>query len=203
MENPNQWRPVTEEYQHPENLSVAAAIQVDEKSAHKEVEPNAEPRRKSGAPIGLVVITWYYFGRAAVYLIFASVVLADPDSAFASWLIGHSRVLIPYTMVRGAQREVFLSVVAVGFAAVGVISLAVAVMWLVRYWRIRWITMFYAAAMLARTGIYFLSDKAAGLTTPLTDMQRQQLFLVCAANLLLLCYLAFYPGVAQEFEEPI
>lgn len=202
MENPNLWHPVTEEYQHPENLSVAAVIEPD-KSVGQDADQKAEPRRKSAAPVGLAVITWYYFVRAAVYLIFASVVLASPDSDFAAWLVNHSRILIPYTMVRHAERDVFLSVVAVGFGAVGLLSVVIGVMWLVRYWRIRWITMFYAGAMLARTSIFFLSDKAAGLATPLTDLQSQQLGLGCAVNLLLLGYLAFYPGVAQEFERPI
>ena len=89
---------------------------------------------------------------------------------------------------------------AEGLVATAVLSLVVGGMWLARYWRIRWITMFYAGASTARTLIYIVTGAAGGLSGVITPEQKQTMLAGCAVNLLIFCYLAFYPGVDQAFE---
>lgn len=151
-------------------------------------------------PIPIAIVGGFYALRAAVFLVFASILGSHPDSNFAQTLIGHSRSLIPF-QVHETAGHVPVDLLAEAMVVTAILSIVVSVMWFVRYWRIRWITMFYAGVSLFRTLLYFVTDKAAGITTALTSEQKQALSLACAVNLFVLCYLAFYPGVEQAFEE--
>ena len=194
----NTWKPVTDLYQDtsappvPEPAPMPVAGQ-----------PPAQPLKifqERKLPIPIAIVGGFYALRAVVFLVFASILGSHPSSSFAATLIDHSRSLIPF-QVHETGGHVPAELLAEAMVVTAILSIVVSVMWFVRYWRIRWITMFYAGVSLFRTVLYFATDKAAGLTTVLTPDQKQALSLACAVNLFVLCYLAFYPGVAQAFEE--
>jgi hypothetical protein len=198
MEPVNHWQPVTTEYrQEPapffELLSQPGSS----------VETNTAGKGGVGAerevPIGIACVTWFYFIRGCAYFVFASMLISNPGSNFASWLAGHSRGMVPF-QVHATDSAPLAKLEAEALLIMAILSVVVGTMWMVRYWRIRWITMFYAGASLARTALYFITDRAAGVSTQLSVDQKQALLIGSAANLLILCYLAFYPGVEQAFE---
>jgi hypothetical protein len=201
VEPVNRWRPVTNEYQRE-----LAPFAVMPSLRKRDVEKFTAARRQLGTekavPIGITCITWFYFLRGCAYFLFASTLLSQRDPSLAAWLVQRSRVIIPFPVSASSSVSV-ARLLAVVILAMAIISVAVGVMWLARYWRIRWITMFYAGASLARAALYFISDRAAGITTQLSPEQRQTLAVGLGLNLLIFCYLAFYPGVARAFEKPI
>ncbi len=194
----NTWKPVTDLYQDTAAPDVPAPPPVP--VAGQPPAQTAKVFQERKLPIPIAIVGGFYALRAVVFLVFASILGSHPDSSLAALLIGHSRSLIPF-QVRETGGHVPADLLAEAMVVTAILSIVVSVMWFVRWWRIRWITMFYAGVSLFRTVLYFLSDKAAGLTTQLTPDQKQALSLACAVNLFVLCYLAFYPGVAQAFEQ--
>jgi multisubunit Na+/H+ antiporter MnhC subunit len=194
----NTWKPVTDLYQDTAAPPAPAPPPVPVAG-----QPSAQPAKifqERNLPIPIAIVGGIYALRAAMFLLFASIVASNPSSDFAVLLIGHSRSLIPF-QVHEVNGQVPADLLAQAMVVTAIVSIVVSVMWFVRYWRIRWITMFYAGVSLFRTLLYFASDKAAGLSTQLAPDQKQALSLACAINLFILCYLAFYPGVAQAFEK--
>jgi hypothetical protein len=61
--------------------------------------------------------------------------------------------------------------------------------------------MFMSGASVAETAANLFGSWAAGQPIPLTGPQQAALALTMALNLLICCYLAFYPGMAQAFDE--
>jgi hypothetical protein len=194
----NAWKPVTDLYQDTAapDVPVPSPVPV----AGQPPAQTAKVFQERKLPIPIALVGGFYALRAAMFLGFAAILGSHPDSSFAALLIDHSRSLIPF-QVRETGGRVPVDLLAEAMVVTAILSIVVSVMWFVRWWRIRWITMFYAGLSLCRTLLYFLSDKAAGLTTQLSPDQKQALSLALAVNLFVLCYLAFYPGVAQAFEE--
>ena len=83
----------------------------------------------------------------------------------------------------------------------GVVTAVVGFMWWNRSWKIRWITMFYTGAMVARAGVYFFAAWASGTGSQLPPEIMPSLLFAIAVNGFIFCYLAFWPGVAEWFEE--
>ena len=77
----------------------------------------------------------------------------------------------------------------------------VAFMWWNRSWKIRWITMFFAGAFVARAALALLVMRAAGIDLQLSPAQTTSLLVSIVLNGLVFCYLAFSPEVSQWFEE--
>jgi len=77
----------------------------------------------------------------------------------------------------------------------------VAFMWWNRSWKIRWITMFYAGAFVARASIAYVVLFTGQTTIPLPPGLAATLVLSIGLNALIFCYLAFWPDVKQWFEE--
>jgi len=194
----NTWKPITDLYQ-----DTAAPPVPEPPPIPVAGQPPAQPAkvfRERKLPVPIAIVGGFYALRAAIFLLFASILGSHPESSFASLLIDHSRSLIPF-QVHETGGLVPVDLLAEAMVVTAIVSIVVSVMWFVRYWRIRWITMFYVGVSLFRTALYFVTDKAAGITTALTPDQKQALSLACAVNLFVFCYLAFYPGVAQAFEE--
>ena len=82
-----------------------------------------------------------------------------------------------------------------------VITAVVGFMWWNHSWKIRWITMFYAGAMVARAGVYFFAGWASGMGSQIPPEVMPTLLLAIALNGLIFCYLAFWPDVKEWFEE--
>jgi hypothetical protein len=82
-----------------------------------------------------------------------------------------------------------------------IITSVVGVMWWNHSWKIRWITMFYAGAMVARAGVYFFAAWASGVGSQLPPEIMPSLLFAIALNGFIFCYLAFWPDVKEWFEE--
>jgi len=82
-----------------------------------------------------------------------------------------------------------------------VVTAVVAFMWWNRSWKVRWVTMFYAGAMVARAGVFFFAGWASGVGSQLPPEVMPTLLFTIALNSFVFCYLAFWPGVKEWFEE--
>ncbi|HVU48767.1 MAG TPA: hypothetical protein VHD85_21750 [Terracidiphilus sp.] len=196
----NTWKPITDAYQQVEAPSIDQVLQpppVEGKPAVP-VRQRITPK----LPLAIAILGWFYMARAVIYLVFALILFSQPDSGFAGTLIQYSGFLVPFRMHR-TQGLIPVGLFAEALAATAILSVVVGGMWLARYWRIRWITMFYAGASAARTLIYVVTGAAGGLTGVITPEQKQAMLAGCAVNILIFCYLAFYPGVEQAFEDKL
>ena len=81
-----------------------------------------------------------------------------------------------------------------------VITAVVGFMWWNHSWKVRWIAMFYAGAMVAKTGVDFFAGWASGVGTQLPPGEMPALMFAIALNGFIFCYLAFWPGVKEWFE---
>jgi len=82
-----------------------------------------------------------------------------------------------------------------------IITAVVGFMWWNHSWKIRWITMFYAGAMVARSGLYFFASWASGVGSQLPPDVMPAILFAIALNGFIFCYLAFWPDVKEWFEE--
>jgi len=82
-----------------------------------------------------------------------------------------------------------------------VVTAVVAFMWWNRSWKVRWITMFYSGAMVARAGVFFFAGWASGMGSQLPPSVMPTLLFAIALNGFVFCYLAFWPDVQEWFEE--
>jgi hypothetical protein len=81
-----------------------------------------------------------------------------------------------------------------------VMTAVVGFMWWNHSWKVRWITMFYAGAFVAKAAIGYLSGVASGVGTQVGPAQVPILMASIAMNGFVFCYLAFWPGVKEWFE---
>ena len=201
VEPVNRWQPVTNEYQRE-----LAPFAVMPSLGKRDVEKFTEARRRAGAknsvPHGIACIAWFYFLDGCACLLFASTLISHPESSLAVWLAHQSRILIPFSL--GASSGIaHTDLLAEAFLIMAIVSVAIGAMWLVRYGRIRWITMVYAGAWLVRAAFDFMSDRDAGVAAQLSTQQKEALALSLVLNLLVFSYLAFFPGAARALEKPI
>lgn len=199
MEPVNHWQPVTYEYEQ-EPAPFFEAYSLSKKKSRDNATEQGKARQGSQAPIGITCITWFYFIRGCGCFIFASLLFSRSNPGLVDWFVGHSRTMVPF-QVRATESVPVTNLLAEALIIMGILSVIVGAMWMVRYWRIRWITMCYAGVALGRTVLFFITDQASGMATQLTVEQKQTLLISSVANLVILCYLAFYPGVEQAFEK--
>jgi pilus assembly protein TadC len=81
-----------------------------------------------------------------------------------------------------------------------VLTSVVGFMWWNHSWKIRWITMFYAGAFVAKAAIGYFSAVASGMTGAIDTAQMPLLMASIAVNGFVFCYLAFWPDVKEWFE---
>jgi hypothetical protein len=134
--------------------------------------------RQIKLPLMITLYAWYCFLRAGINLLLAIIVWELPDAQFSAFLAAHFAP-VPEPL----PPEVAFLLSAVFYAFVGW-------RWWSRDWRARWYAMFMSGASVAETAANLFGSWAAG-----------QLALTMALNLLICCYLAFYPGMAQAFDE--
>jgi hypothetical protein len=195
----NRWQPITDLYQQEvEGIAPPAAIQPP-KPVPVPVSQRDLP--KSSVPMSLNIITGLYFVRAVFYFALGGKLLSDPNSDFSQWLMSMSGVMIPFTITHRHPEE-FVRLVGEAMVVTAGLSLVVGVMWLLRSWKIRWITMAYSGGMVLRTAVHYFAGAASGVGSGLSADQTSAVMLGCAINLLVFCYLAFYPGVKEAFEKP-
>jgi hypothetical protein len=215
----NRWQPITDVYQQEAEVFAPPAVTQPPKPVPVPVSQRDLP--KSSVPMSLHIITGLFFLRALVYFILGGKLATDPDSDFSQRLVSLSGILVPFT-VSHRHPEMFVKLIGEALLVLATISLVVGILWLVRWWVIRWVTMCYSGGMVLRIVIRNFAGAAAGVHTgPLgnqiyysgstsgimmglsSDEITAVLLFTCALNLLIFCYLAFYPGVSEAFEKPL
>lgn len=195
----NRWQPITDLYQQEaEGTAPPIPVQPPKPVAVPTSQRNMPP---SLVPMSLNIITGFYFVRALFYLILGGKLVSDPNSDFSQQLVTLSGVLIPFTITHRHPEE-FVKLVGEAMLVTAGISVVVGVMWLIRSWKIRWVTMAYAGGMVLRTAVHYFAGAASGVGSELTGNQSTVVIFGCIVNTLIFCYLAFYPGVKEAFEKP-
>jgi hypothetical protein len=144
---------------------------------------------KVEVPLLVRLFVWYCFVRAGSYLAFAMIVGLTPESTIAVFLATH---FDPVPAPLPAEAVFFL--LAILYTVVGW-------RWFTRDWRARWAAMFLSGANAAAIAVNMIADRAAGHPESLAPPSQQATIVAFAFNLLLCCYLAFYPGMEQAFRE--
>ena len=206
------WKPVTDIYQ--QHAAAPPLAQVIEIPRQAVVEAKKASKPLSNVPRSIYVFAAIYFLQGLVFFFLAAIIIAASNSAFSNWIVMQSPAIIPFAIGNGLPRE-FATLIAEALIVMGVFSIVITVMWIVRFWWIRWVAMCYAGGMVARECIYYFAGVASGvgggytsvtgaalgMGTGYTPEQRFILTIECAMNLLIFCYLAFYPGVKLAFEK--
>jgi hypothetical protein len=196
----NRWQPITDLYQQEHEAGQAPVVVQPPKPVPVPVSQRDLP--KSSVPMSLNIITGLYFVRALFYFILGSKLLTDPDSDFSQQLVTMSGVLVPFA-ISHRHPEQFVKLMGEAMLVTAGFSVVVGVLWLLRSWKIRWVTMAYAGGMVVRTAIHYFAGAASGVGSELTGSQATFVLFACAVNSIIFCYLAFYPGVKEAFEKPI
>jgi hypothetical protein len=144
---------------------------------------------KVQVPLLITLFAWYCFLRSASYIVFAMIEGLAPGSTTASFLSTHVDPVPPPIPAEGA------------FFVLAILYCMVGWRWFSRDWRARWAAMFISGANVAGIAINLFADRAAGGSTALTPAQQQATAVAVALNVLICCFLAFYPGMDQAFKE--
>ncbi len=196
----NRWQPITDIYQQ-ELESDAPAVFQPPKPAPVPVPVSQRDLPKGIVPMSLNIITGLYFLRALIFFVLGGKLLSDPGSDFSQRLVSISGVMVPFAITH-RQPEMFVKLLGEALVVSAGLSLVVGVLWLFRWWVIRWVTMCYAGGMVVRVGIHYFAGAVSGVGSGLSADQAAILFFGCAVNAIIFGYLAFYPGVKEAFEKP-
>jgi hypothetical protein len=148
-----------------------------------------KPDPEQDIPLLVALFAWFCFLRSGAYVVFAMIEGLAPDSPTAAFLSTYFD-FVPSPV----PSEAAFFVLAILYGIVGW-------RWFVHDWRARWGAMFMAGAAASRIAIDRIADYAAGNHTPLTGLQQQSAAVAVVFNLIVCCYLAFYPGMEQSFKE--
>lgn len=140
-------------------------------------------------PLLITLFVWYCFLRSASFLVFALIEGLSPDSPTAAFLATH---FDPAPARAPAEAVFFILTILYGM---------VGWRWLMRDWRARWGAMFISGATAASAAIDLLADGVAGHPGNLFPRAHQGSLAGIVLNLLVCCYLAFYPGMDEVFRE--
>ena len=102
----------------------------------------------------------------------------------------------PEQMAQEERQEVLIYLLVAA-----IITAVVGFMWWNHSWKVRWAAMFYAGAMVAKAGIGLFAGWASGMGSPVPAEQMPGLLFAITVNSFVFCYLAFWPGVTEWFEE--
>jgi type VI protein secretion system component VasF len=224
-----QWQPVTDAYRE-QAIQAAdiEAEQVRKRREIKEETAKRVWAAKK-APIGIRIFTWYYFARAGVCALLLLFLASFPQSSPSAWLFdGISNFLhmpgsrsaqearkqaieqlareraIPENAIADESAQVdpeamhdrVMIYLLLNMAAASVVGF----MWWNRSWRVRWVAMFYAGALVAKALINFLAGAASGVGSGIDPARMPMLMMVIGLNALIFLYLAMGIGVKQWFE---
>jgi len=194
----NRWQPVTDVYQQHVEGKAPPIVQPPTPAP---VPVSQKKLRRSSVPMSLNIITGLYFVQAVVYFFLGTRVIAAIDSDSSHWIVTESPAIIPFAISHRFPTE-YYTLVAEALIVMGFFSAVVGVMWVFRWWVIRWVTMAYAGGMVARTAVVYSAGVVSGTGSNLSGDQAAVLLFSCLVNSIIFCYLAFYPGVKEAFEKP-
>jgi hypothetical protein len=160
---------------------------------------------KVEVPRLIKLFAWYCFLRAGIFLTFALIVGIAGDSAAGQYVASHFNPIPPpqppeVGMYHSASLLPAIPPEPV-FYGLAILYGVIGWRWISRDWRARWGAMFISGATAAKIAVDLVADRAAGSPTPITPLQQQAIFLAIVWNLLVCCYLAFYPGMSEAFKE--
>lgn len=160
---------------------------------------------KVEVPLLIKLFAWYCFLRAGIFLAFALIVGIAADSAVGQYVASHFNPIPPppppeFGMHHSASLLPAIPPEPV-FYGLAILYGVIGWRWISRDWRARWGAMFVSGATAAKIAVDLVADRAAGNPTPFTPLQQQAIFLAIVWNLLVCCYLAFYPGMSEAFKE--
>lgn len=173
----------------------------------------AEARTSSGRPIMISIVAVYMLIKAVVCLLLALVPWGDPDSGMASFLASHPslalsmlpRIFRPSPYLSGEAQGHYVQALPLLFLLLAVLCglLAFKLWTLSAKWRFA--AMFWAFYSLCTTVRFLVLDSIIRSSVaisfpPMPAQYKLAILLSLAWNLLILCYLAFYPGVKEAFE---
>ncbi len=144
---------------------------------------------KVQVPLVITLFAWYCFLRTAVFLFFAFIVGIAPETPVAQFIATRLDPVPPPIPAEGA-----FYVLAILYAMIGW-------RWMTRDWRARWGAMFMSGATAAKIAVNLFADCAAGNPTPISQQGQQAIVIAILWNLLVCCYLAFYPVMSEAFKE--
>ena len=144
---------------------------------------------KLEVPLLITLFAWYCFLRVGMFVVFALIVGIVPETPAAQFIATQLNPVPPPIPAEGA-----FYVLAILYALIGW-------RWMTRDWKARWGAMFISGATAAKTAVALIADRAAGDQTPISPAAQQAILLAIVWNVLVCCYLAFYPGMAQAFKE--
>lgn len=142
---------------------------------------------KVKVPLLITLFAWYCFLRAAADLAFAALAQFSPDSFVAVFAMSHFNS-IPSPIPP-----------QVAFAVLAILYFIVGLRWITRDWRAWWAALFISGITVASSGYQWMTHRVT--ENPLNPSVHQSPVVPFAVNLLIFCYLAFYPGVAEAFKE--
>ena len=144
---------------------------------------------KVEVPLLIRLFAWYCVLRSVIFVTLALIVGIAPQTPVAQLITTRLDPVPPPIPAEGA-----FYVLAIVYAMIGW-------RWMSRDWRARWGAMFLSGATAAKIAVDLFADRAAGNPTPIAPIQQQAIFLAIVWNLMVCCYLAFYPGMSEAFKE--
>ena len=175
-----------------------------------ELRPQAKmPKNKR--PLPITIYACYRLAWAGVSLILAMVPWDDPDSKLASYAAAHPaiiidllpgfiRMILPSGKMHHWSPTAFLHslpflfvLAAILYAVQGAMLLALSQWW-------RWFTMLSAGLTVAQIAIGLSAMLVVTPTHPISGQALAAIICIGGLNLLVFCYLAYYPGVKEAFD---
>ena len=211
------------------NIEAVLEAERQKKLQELQEESRRRPRTETKAPLGVRLFTWYYFCRSSVCFVLLCVIVLFPKAGPSIWLSdGISNFLkipgsksqqearrkqieqiaqtydVPEDAVGVGQplfnpetmRAIVIGYLAFSFVVAGVVGF----MWSNRSWNVRWVTMFYAGALVAKVAVNMFVGTPWEIGSGMDPSQMPTLILTVGLNALVFLYLAFWPGVEQWFE---
>lgn len=147
-------------------------------------------RANETMPLAILLYAWFCFVRAAVFLAFGMIIgLSGADAAPSVFLATHFDAY-----PRLIQPEIIFYLLALIYGVIGW-------RWFIRDWKARWLAMMFTGLNLTTVLGSLLAYRMAGIEVTMAPMQKEALVISVAWQILVLCYLAFYPGMEQAFQE--
>lgn len=221
------WEPATDEYKA-KDIQVAD-IEAELKQKIEETNASRLPWKSEAPPLGIRIFTWYYIGPAGVCALVLFILAGFPQSASSTWLtdsIGNflrlpgsksdqeakqkevEKMAQEYAVPENAISDIeprteseTLRNLVIGYLIFNLgVAAVVGFMWWNRSWKVRWVTMFYAGALIAKVLINVMARAAAGAGFGIDPANAPMLMLTLGFNGLIFLYLAFGYGVKDWFE---
>jgi hypothetical protein len=224
------WEPATDVYKEKAIQSADVDAELKQRLEELSIPKLRAPAAKEDkAPLGVRIFTWYYFVRAGVCAIVLFILFGYPQSSTSVWLSDNiaeflrlpgsksdrearqkeiekmaQEYAVPENAIYDPESKLNPErlqnlVTAYLFFTLGV-STVVGFMWLSRFWRVRWATMFYSGALIAKVLINLTAHAAAGARVAIDASRVPVLVVTLVFNGLIFLYLAYGYGVKEWFE---